>query len=341
LEFEAWLSADGKNRDAWDRIQQPWNLLGEHATAPELLALRTRALERVHNVSRKRWTGRLSSGSWSRAAWAATLVVVGLIGLISWSFNRSIIYRTDTGERRTVTLTDGSQIQLDALTELRVSYSAGARDLQLVKGQARFDVARDPRRPFSVLAMGRRVVAVGTAFNVDLLGRDMLVTLIEGKVMVLAKDTVPQETGDSARGSRYDGATSQTVRSTETDERVSDPIELSPGQQLRVSNGKVNLEKGDLARATAWQSGQLVFDDELLSSVVTRINRYSERHLVLRDAETAAVRISGVFRTGDIDGFVSTITHYLPITAKENRGSILLSLEGQSPVSRVPVEHGS
>src|SRR3546814_3966246 len=79
----------------------------------------------------------------------------------------SDLYRTVLGERRVVTLADGSTVSLDAASEVRVAYSERARELALVRGQARFDVAHDPRRPFAVQARDQRVVATGTAFNVD------------------------------------------------------------------------------------------------------------------------------------------------------------------------------
>src|SRR3546814_3917007 len=97
----------------------------------------------------------------------------------------SDLYRTVLGERRVVTLADGSTVSLDAASEVRVAYSERARELALVRGQARFDVAHDPRRPFAVQARDQRVVATGTAFNVDLFGPQVLITLIEGHVQVL------------------------------------------------------------------------------------------------------------------------------------------------------------
>src|SRR3546814_14300232 len=103
----------------------------------------------------------------------------------------SDLYRTVLGERRVVTLADGSTVSLDAASEVRVAYSERARELALVRGQARFDVAHDPRRPFAVQARDQRVVAPGTAFNVDLFGPQVLITLIEGHVPVLDATSSP------------------------------------------------------------------------------------------------------------------------------------------------------
>lgn len=292
--FEAWLASDPGNRDAWERLEKPWNLFEEHATSPEVLELRRKALAQVRDAGRKRWS---RSGHWSRFAAAAAIGFLAIAGILTWRLSTPDVYRTSAGERRLVTLTDGSQVQLDASTELRVRYSERARDLNLVSGQARFDVARDVERPFAVLAAGRKVVALGTAFNVDLLGSELLVTLIEGHVAVLPKEPA---------------ARTAPVRSQASTAN----IELSAGQQLRVSaGGAPSVAPVNVLRTTAWQSGQLIFDDEPLSSVIIRVNRYAERPLRLADASASSLRISGVFHAGDTEGFIATLTGYLPLTA--------------------------
>jgi transmembrane sensor len=320
--FEAWLVAEEGNRQAWHRVCHSWDFLGEQATSPELLDVRRRALADARSSGRQRWLADAFRGRFRRVRIAAGLGVLAIAGYLAVTLMGPDVYRTAAGERRVVTLSDGSQIQLDSLTELRVDYSERARDLELLRGQARFDVAHDVERPFSVLAAGQKVVATGTAFNVDLLGSNLFVTLIEGKVVIL-----PQG----------DGAGSFTPVSAPVAEPGSaDPvvpararpqsIELTPGQQLAVApTGAASVAPANVRRATAWQNGQLVFDNEPLSSVIVRVNRYATRPLSLSDEKAAALRISGVFNTGDVEGFVTTITHYLPIEARRVDDTILLS----------------
>ena len=161
-EFEAWL-ADSDNAVAWRQIQSSWSFVGEHATSPELLALRHAALEHAHREGAGRWArGKRGAGIW-RAAAAASVATVLVAVWSVWAFNKPDVYRTVSGERRVVTLSDGSQVALDAQSEVRVAYSDSARALTLVQGQARFDVAKNPMRPFTVEAAGTKVVATGTA----------------------------------------------------------------------------------------------------------------------------------------------------------------------------------
>lgn len=306
--FAAWL-ADDDNRRAWDRIQASWDLISDHATAPEVLELRHKALVQVYEMARQPW----GDGSFARRrvqhALAAALVVLAVGALLFWNWSRPQTYRTESGERRVVTLADGSQLQLDALTEVRVSYSEGARELTLLKGQARFDVAHHAGRPFSVRVGSRKVIATGTAFNVDLLGGDLFVTLIEGKVVIL-----PQGFADDAR---YAGGNS---------------IELGAGQQLTISTGGTSkVRPANVQRAVAWQRGQLVFDNEPLSAVLLRVNRYSKRPVHVADERAAALRLSGVFNIGDVEGFVTTIASYLPLVVERDEHSIYLKYRHAPP----------
>ena len=186
VDVDAWRAADLANEHAWQQVQASWLLLGEHAAEPELLVLREQALGHAREARESR---ALSFGvrPWHRSLKAlAAMLVLLLAGGSSYYviFKHADTYATRAGERRTITLSDGSQLVLDSRTEVRVRYSRSERDVQLVGGQARFNVSKDASRPFVVHAGGQWVRAVGTAFNVDLLGDTLAVTLIEGRVRV-------------------------------------------------------------------------------------------------------------------------------------------------------------
>ncbi|MDB6046019.1 MAG: hypothetical protein JWM63_4570 [Gammaproteobacteria bacterium] len=318
-EFELWLAADSHNTAAWKRVQNTWNYFGDQATAPELIMLRRAALTHAHQAGRDRWTRSRRFSSPLGIAIALGAVAIGSV--LTWQLRQPDLYQTGAGERRVVTLADGSQITLDSQSKVRVRYSAHARELTLAQGQARFNVAHDVQRPFSVIANGHRVVATGTAFNVDLFGPNLLVTLIEGHVSVLPEAT---SVGDAAhdRSAREEsspgpGATSaQRTKFIASDARIS----LDAGEQLVIApHAPPRIDYVNLERATAWQNGELIFVNEPLSSVVARINRYVRHPVVIDDAATATLRISGVFHTGDVDGFVSTIVAYLPVRTRESQ----------------------
>ena len=284
-EFAAWLSADERNAAAWRQVQDRWCVFSEHATAPEVIDLRCQALAHAHETSRGRWVRSKRFANAHRLGIAAVLVAVIAGGLLMWK-RQPDVYSTRVGERRVVTLSDGSEVALDSRSEVRVHYSQHARELTLARGQARFDVARDVDRPFSVTAADQKVIALGTSFNMDLFGTSLLVTLIEGHIVVA----------------------SETTRAD---------VDLDAGQQVVFAPQAppTVVAHVNLGQATAWENGEVVFENDTLSTVVARINRYARHGVVIADPETSQLRISGVFHTGDIDGFVSTIVAYLPVRA--------------------------
>lgn len=291
-DFQRWLQADPGNAAAWQAVNQPWQLFAEQPTAPELMAARREALADAQQTAGKRFNRRgmlQVSLRWVSVA-AALLLVVG-VGLL-WQSSQPEVYQTAAGERRTFMLEDGSSIALDARSEVHVRYTRAARELQLMQGQAQFDVARDAARRFVVTAQDRQVIATGTSFNVELISARLLVTLIEGRVLV-----VPQTPATANAGERQ-------------------PLMLAVGERLLVDEqGREQVSAVDLEQALAWQSGRLIVKNESLQDLASRFNRYSRRTIHIRDPEVAALRISGVFRMNDSDSFIDTIQAYLPVAA--------------------------
>jgi len=303
-ELSAWLAEDARNATAWKRVQEDWALFGEHANSPEILELRSAALAHAHEAGQGRWVRSRRFALSHRLGIAAGILIVAVGGLYAW-LQRPDIYTTDAGERRVVTLADGSQVELDSRSEVAVQYSAHARELTLTKGQARFDVTHDVERPFSVSADGHKVIATGTSFNVDLFGPSLLVTLIEGRVIVASTPSLRPLTKVDIPDTR---------------------ITLDVGEQVVFSpKAPPSVAKVNLGQATAWENGEVVSENDSLTTVVARINRYAQHAIIVGDSATGELRISGVFHTGDIDGFVSTIVAYLPVRAeKETDGTTRL-----------------
>jgi transmembrane sensor len=295
-ELSAWLAEDERNAAAWTRVQEEWALFGEHANSPEILEARAAALAHAHEAGQSRWVRSRRFAIAHRLGIAAGILILAVGGLLVW-MKQPDVYTTRVGERRVVTLADGSQVALDSRSEVRVQYSSHARELTLTKGQARFDVARDIERPFSVTADSHKVIAMGTSFNVDLFGPSLLVTLIEGRVVV--------------------SSTPPLIELTKVDTPVP-RITLDAGEQVVFSpKAPPSVARVNLGQATAWENGEVVSDNDPLSTVVARINRYAQHAVIIGDTQTGELRISGVFHTGDTEGFVSTIVAYLPVRAEQ------------------------
>lgn len=304
-ELSAWLAADVRNMTAWKCVQDDWALFAEHASSPELLELRSRALTHAREAGQGRWVRSRRFAIAHRLAIAAGILILAVGGLFFW-MRQPDVYTTGAGERRVVTLADGSQVALDSRSEVSVQYSAHARELTLTKGQARFDVAHDIERPFSVTADGHKVIATGTSFNVDLFGPSLLVTLIEGRVVV--------------------SSTPQLVDPGQVDTSLA-RITLDVGEQVVFTpRAPPKVAHVNLGQASAWENGEVMSDNDSLASIVERINRYAQHPVVIGDDQTAELRISGVFHTGDVEGFVNTIAAYLPVRAeKEADGTTRLT----------------
>jgi transmembrane sensor len=304
-QFEAWL-ADAENAFAWTQTMAVWDFVGSQGKETEAVEARVTALasvKRAISQRRIRW-GR---GQPALGIAAAGLIVALTLEGYSW-FQRPMDFSTDIGERRIVRLQDGSRIALDSESEVTVRYSRGARELHLIKGQARFDVAHDVNRPFSVVARGQKVVATGTAFNIDLTRPKVAVTLIEGHVVVF------DEKGE-ADAAPIVGRVHELHRT-----------ELRAGQELVAADSQMPVIKTvDVQQVTAWTIGQVIFSNETLSSVVASVNRYSVTPITIGDPSIANERVSGVFNTSDVSGFLDIVTQMLPLeVADDEPGKIVL-----------------
>lgn len=314
-ELQRWMEGDPHNAQAYQQVTATWNTLDAHASAPEIVVGRRDALEDSRRAARRRWSAKAAS----RLGWA--IAASGLIAVMTASIGwfvaqRGDVYATDLGERRTVTLVDGSVLTLDARSRVRVRYTEAGRKVTLEEGQARFAVAKDLLRPFRVQAGDQTVVALGTQFDVELVAGAVLVTLIEGHIAVAGVD--PQSMLQAGGGNVEDSARAPSEHGAVKPHRVrheaGGTVELTAGEALRVRHDgrAVLVAKVDLDRATAWQSGRLFFDNEPLASAAERVNRYARRAIVV-DPSVAQVGISGVFNAGDADAFVDAVTAYFPV----------------------------
>jgi len=233
-----------------------------------------------------------SAARWSRVLGpAGLLAAVGVIAafgcfqLMSLRATKDIV-ATHVGETRGVTLEDGTRMVLDTGSRVKIAFSVAARDIELLQGQAHFEVAQETPRPFRVRTSAVEVVALGTAFDVAALPSRTTVTLIEGRVKVRAI------AGAAAGDSR-----------TEM---------LTPGQQWGVDAAGRTLGEKEvkIADVTAWQRGNVVIDDDPLEEALTVINRYSNTHIVVRDPALQSRHVSGTFRIGDVETEAVVLEHY-------------------------------
>lgn len=290
-EFLGWRAAAG-NREAYTQIDRTWDAFEEQKTAPEILLLRRKAFERACAAS-DRSRARRSIAILSAVAAA---MVIALFAVQNFSMPaQPVIYSTGIGERRTIALEDGSRVALDASSTVVVKrFSKRARELALTKGRARFDVAQDTSRPFTVESDGEVTLAVGTSFDVETLDSGIVVTLRQGRVLV-------RSASDAA--SRHQ------------------PMTLNPGQALMaMRDGRATIQEVNLQAAGAWEAGKIVLSDQAIGDAVQQFNRYLSEPILV-DPAVARMHVSGVFKLADANSFISALTSYLPIQSHVAAGN--------------------
>jgi transmembrane sensor len=204
-------------------------------------------------------------------------------------------YSTGIGEQRTIQLADGSTVEVNARSRVRVHLTDQQRDVTLLEGQALFRVAKDSRRPFVVRAGDAEVRAVGTEFDVYRKQSATVVTVVEGRV----------ETYDQSGGS---GGTA---------------VVLSAGEQLTVLAHTVTKPtRTDTLVATAWVQKRLMFEETPLRDVAEEFNRYNRRPLTIDDRELQKVKISGVYSSTDPASLINFLRSQSSIRVIETENQV-------------------
>ena len=301
--FEAWRGEKPTHAEAYRRVTNALMEVDRHLGHPALLALGERVLAETEKAPRQ----------WLRSAAIGVAAALALTVGVATHFEVGVerpaepavsaaAFETAVGERSTVTLPDGSTVVLNTASRVDLDYTPATRGLTLIAGQALFEVAKDPARPFVVTAGDRRIAALGTAFDVRV-DKDVgvQVTLIEGRVSVA------------------EIAALRPSRPNKTGQVEPEPLILIAGEQLiaRAAEPAV-VAAADVERVVSWRDGRLVFRDDPLSEAVKEINRYSHTQLYVHDdPRLKAIRISGVFQSGRSDSFVLALETAYSVRAQQ------------------------
>lgn len=305
-ELRQWLHAATTNRIAYLRAQAAWTeasrlkVLGaglQPGVVPNPEDFNSSAFFKqlpgrgelpAQPVSPDRAPERSRRASWYIAA--SVLVFVG--GSLAWYQKNAGLeeYSTAVGVTSAIPLADGSKVTLNTSSEIQIRVTQNQRSAQLEQGEAFFEVAKDPNRPFVVTAGENRVVVVGTKFSVRRVNEELQVVVTEGRVRI--------------------GET-----------------QVAAGGVARVDGTRVAVEQRPLSEAEellSWRSGFLVFHETPLAAAVAEFNRYNRKKVVIRDASVAALTVSGNFKVTYLDSFIGLLETGFPIAVERQDKRILL-----------------
>jgi len=281
--FDGWIGQSTANRIAVVRLETVWRK-ADRLRASDLAPSGDRPGEAPDARRRSmRW-------AWPVAI-AASLAAVAIPG---YRFlNAPIVYATPVGGYQQLPLADGSRVELNTNSELAVAFSGKERRVRLGRGEAFFKVAKDGARPFIVEAGDYRVVAVGTAFTVRLIGSEVDVVVTEGRVRIDG----PAKANEAARPAF--AAAGQAAVAIAANPVVR-PV---PPQELETALG--------------WREGLLIFEGKPLGEVAAEFNRYNRRQLVV-DPSAVDVVVDGTFRATNVDGFLRLLRQGFDVDSAGN-----------------------
>lgn len=331
--WNAWMEASPDHARAFEDVHLLWDAAGDvdgeqvvaamlatapvHAAAEQ--AARTAAATPPATSAASITASRRPRSRLRRlTAIAASLAVVTVAAVATWHALRptapapspELRYAAGVGQPRTIALSDGSTLQLDAGSEVVVQFSSQRRQLELLRGQAYFAVAKDAARPFEVRADGAMAQALGTQFSVAKRSDSVRVVVTEGHVQVSDLRAHANGGGNKA-------------------------VQLLANQSASLVNaGRLEgPQRVDAASATGWRQGKVVYRGEPLGNVVADLNRYSQVPILLENRQLAALPVTGRWSTANVDTWLESIAQVLALEVVRSGGRIVLA---SSPAASAP-----
>jgi transmembrane sensor len=267
--FAIWFAAARENRQAYDQTFSLWQ---------DLEVVRELPFDDV--TSRTGLLTRLNPFQFNPLPLAAAAVLVVSV-VASMLIYTTPTYQTEVGEQSTFTLADGSTLNLNTDTAVNIDFSTDERAIDLISGEAFFEVKQDPSRPFVISACQSTIVAVGTAFNVLCADGNMTVTVSEGKVKV---------TGPGI-----------------------DRILYTAEQVIVDDAGGLPVRKVNTDNVTAWRKQLHIYDGVPLSAVVADLNRYNRQKIRILDSDLGKIEVVARYRMTGRESTLSSLEKTFPL----------------------------
>jgi transmembrane sensor len=306
-DFSSWLNQETSHRNAFEKISKST----QHSSALNefsgLFAIETEKKPRKVTIAF------ITTAASILVAAIVTLAIIRdiLFPLASTVLENHKMYTTNVGEQASYKLQDGSTLTLNTNTKVEVNYSESQRKLTLLQGEANFDVVKNNQRPFTVTTGDKSITALGTIFNIQanenrLSNIELLVK--EGKVLLSNTDNVRESLNKKLNHTELEYLPGTIIYAGELAvvEENNAPKVVKISKEKQMSN-------------LAWQQGILIFNGEPLEQVLKEISRYSDNTFVILEPKLTKIKVSGLFRTNDINGLLSSLQNNLAIDYKRKK----------------------
>ena len=310
-DFSSWLNQKKSHRTAFEKISKST----QHSSALNefsgIFSIETEKKPRKVTIAF------LTSAASILAAAIVTLAIIFDILFLpaSTALENNKMYTTRIGEQASYKLQDGSTITLNTNTSVKVNYSENQRKLTLLQGEANFDVVKNNLRPFTVFTRDKSFTALGTIFNLQtdehkLSNIELLVK--EGEVLLSNTDDIKESLNKRLSPTELEYLPGTIIYSGEMAivEESRGPKVLKVSKEKQMSN-------------LAWQQGMLIFNGEPLEQVLKEISRYSDNKFVILEPKLTKITVSGLFKTNDLNGLLSSLQNNLAIDYKRVKNNTI------------------
>ena len=320
--FEQWVTADPRHLEAYLtarviahelRVLEAfrWRHLRRTLASRNARILPVRPARRDPHIVRN-WIGRV-------AGMAAALMVVTLASYFLW-LDQTKTYATEVGERRVIRLADGSTVHLNAESRIRVLYSGSERLIELVQGEALFDVERDAQRPFRVTVADVEFEALGTSFGISRGAKVQRLYVLTGRVGI------------------FTAAPSGTKREMRTTVGANEQVTISGPNADTISRS--SLTRAQRLQRLDWTTGDLILATDTVAEALEEFNRYQVKKFRLDDPQLAQIRLGGHFRLSNVNAFLEALATASGVRleiVEEKDWRVIRVIERTGPVGEIAV----
>jgi transmembrane sensor len=285
--FKAWRDASAEHARAFTRERAFWQQLSAIDPRPQRAPA-------PRNMGRRAF---LMGGS---AAIAASIAIVAAPRLqLLWQAD----YRTAAGEQADISLPDGTRVTLNTDSALALRFRPDLRLVELLQGEALFEVRPDGAAPFRVAALGGYTDTLSAAFAVRALDNQATITATKGEASVFSP----------ARADQLPGPQSAAL-AIKADQQTSYLRGRAPVPALAV----------DLDQTLAWRSGRVIFDGRSFADALAELGRYVPERIVLADRSRTHDPVSAIFSIRQAGAAIAALAETQGLTARRIPGVMIV-----------------